>query len=184
MKKKLLLTAVVFTLLLTSCGQAAESPTPTELAPEPTATAEPTKTAPSTVVDTVEPALADRIQTFEQEIELLREELSIPGMSVAVLRGQEVVFARGFGYADIENETPATENTPYHIASLTKPFAAAVIMQLVEAGQLDLDAEMAEILKDASFTFPPPATDTIHGYASLCETIIELSKATSGPFAP
>jgi CubicO group peptidase (beta-lactamase class C family) len=178
MKKKLLLSVMALTLLLTSCGQAANSPTPTEVALELTETASPT------VVDTVELALADPIQTFEQEIELLREELNIPGMSVAVLQGQEVVFARGFGYADVENEIPATENTPYHIASLTKPFAAAIMMQLVEAGQLDLDAEMAEILKDASFTFPPPATDTIHGYASLCETLIELSKATSGPFAP
>ena len=65
MKKKQLLSAVVFTLLVVSCGQAAESPTPTEVALEPTETASPT------VVDTVELALADRIQTFEQEIEPL-----------------------------------------------------------------------------------------------------------------
>jgi CubicO group peptidase (beta-lactamase class C family) len=121
------------------------------------------------------------IQTFEQEIELLREELNIPGMSVAVLQGQEVVFARGFGYADVENEIPATENTPYYIASCTKPFAAAVLMKLVEGGQLDLEAEMADILGDATFPFPDGA---IHGYAGLCETIIELSQDTSGPYAP
>ena len=135
------------------------------------------KTAPT---EPIQPAATNPIQTFEQRVEGLRKELNIPGMSVAVLQGQEVVFAWGFGYADVENEVPATENTPYYIASCTKPFAAAVIMQLVEAGQLDLDAAMADILKDTTFPFPSGA---IHGYAGLCETIIELSRDTSGPYA-
>ncbi len=147
----------------------------------PTPTAEP---APPLTEVKGEAMDTDLIQTFEQELERLREELNIPGMSVAVVHDQEVVLARGFGYADIENEIAATESTAYEIASLTKPFAAAVIMQLVEAGQLDLDAEMADILQDVAFTFPPPAAGTIDGYANLCQTILELSKATSGPFAP
>ena len=127
-----------------------------------------------------QPAIPDSIQTFEKEVEGLREELNIPGLSVAVLQGQEVVLARGFGYADVENQIPATENTPYYIASCTKPFAAAVIMQLVETGQLDLEAALADILNDTTFPFP---TGAIHGYAGLCETIIELSKDTSGSYA-
>jgi len=135
----------------------------------------------ATPTEAEQPATPDSIQTFEQEVERLREELNIPGLSVAVLQGQGVVFARGFGYADVENQIAAAENTPYHIASLTKPFAAAIIMQLVEAGQLDLDDEMADILSDFLFQF----TDlSIHGYASLCEEIIELTKDTSGTYAP
>ena len=98
-----------------------------------------------------------------------------------MLQGQEVVFARGFGHADVENEIPATENTPYHIESLTTPLAAAIIMQLVEAGQLHLDDEMADILSDFLFLFPDLS---IHEYASLCEEIIELAKDTSGTYAP
>ncbi|MGB6607056.1 MAG: serine hydrolase domain-containing protein, partial [Atribacterota bacterium] len=54
---------------------------------------------------------SDRIQTFEQKIESLRGELNIPGMSVAILQGQEIIFNQGFGYADVENKMPATENT-------------------------------------------------------------------------
>ena len=50
-----------------------------------------------------------------------------------------MVFARGFGHADVENGIPATENTPYNVASLTKTFTAAIIMDLDESGQLDLD---------------------------------------------
>jgi len=135
----------------------------------------------ATSTEAEQPAAPVPLQTFEQEVERLREELDIPGMSVAVLQGQEVVLARGFGHADVENEIAATENTPYHIASLTKPFAAAIIMQLVEAGQLDLDDEMADVLSDFLFLLPD---SSIHGYASLCEEIIKLARDTSGAYAP
>jgi CubicO group peptidase (beta-lactamase class C family) len=135
----------------------------------------PTPTEPLQLADT------GRIQTFEQEVERLRIELNIPGLSVAVLQGQEVVSARGFGYADVENRIPATENTPYYIASCTKPIAATVLMKLVEAGRLDLDEEMADVLNDTSFPFP---TGTIYGYASFCEILIEMSNDPSGPYAP
>jgi CubicO group peptidase (beta-lactamase class C family) len=135
----------------------------------------PTATEPLQLAD------AERIQTLEQEVERLRKELNIPGLSVAVLQGQEVVSARGFGYADVDNRIPATEDTPYYIASCTKPIAATVLMKLVEAGRLDLDDEMADILNDATF---PVSGGTIHGYASFCEILIEMSKDPSGPYAP
>jgi CubicO group peptidase (beta-lactamase class C family) len=83
------------------------------------------------------------VERFERRIDLIRQSLDVPGMSVAVLRKQEVILARGFGVVDIASGTPATEHTPYPIASLTKTFAAAVIMRLVEAGKLDLDEAMS-----------------------------------------
>ena len=64
---------------------------------------------------------------FEQRIELIRRSLDIPGMSVAVLHRQEVILACGFGVVDLAKGTPASEHTPYPIASLTKTFAAAII---------------------------------------------------------
>jgi len=48
-----------------------------------------------------------------------------------------LLWAKGFGYADLENKVEAAPDTPYHLASVTKPFAA-IIMQLVEEGALDL----------------------------------------------
>jgi len=83
------------------------------------------------------------VARFEKRIELIRQSLDIPGMSVAVLSKQEVILARGFGVVDIAKGAAATEHTPYPIASLTKTFAAAVIMRLVEAGKLDLDEAMS-----------------------------------------
>jgi len=126
---------------------------------------------------------SDRIQTFEQKIESLRGELNIPGMSVAILQGQEIIFNQGFGYADVENKMPATENTPYHIASLTKPFAAAIIMQLVEENKLNLDSEMKDVLKDIALP-PLPLDDKPHqGYASACDRILELQNDNAYPIA-
>jgi CubicO group peptidase (beta-lactamase class C family) len=112
-------------------------------------------------------------QRFETELDKLRKSLHIPGMSVAVLREQEIVFKKGFGYADIEKQIPARANTPYHIASLTKPFSAAIVMSLVENGQLKLDDEMADILNDADFY---RSGRHAHGYTELCEGIRKLAK--------
>jgi len=76
---------------------------------------------------------------FEVELEDLRQTLKIPAFSAAIVKNQELIWAKGFGYADLENKVEATPETPYHLASVTKPFAATIIMQLVEEGKLDLD---------------------------------------------
>ena len=175
MRKKLLLTAVALTLLLTSCGQPAAPPTLTAVPPTPTAV------SPTPTSEPMAEAGDDVFAQFEDDLEDLRQQLKIPGLSAAIVKDQELVWAKGFGYADVENQIPATENTPYYIASCTKPFAAAVLMKLVEAGRLDLDEAMADILSDFLFQFPELS---IRGYASLCEEIIEMSKDTSGPYAP
>lgn len=83
--------------------------------------------------------LAQTLATFESELEAVRQEMKIPGISAAVVKNGELVWARGFGYADVGNGVPATAETPYHLASVTKPFAALVIMQLVQEGKLSLD---------------------------------------------
>jgi CubicO group peptidase (beta-lactamase class C family) len=82
---------------------------------------------------------AETLDALETELEDLRQEMKIPGMSAAVVKDGELVWARGFGYADIEHQIPATPETPYHLASVTKTFAAVVIMQLVQEGKLSLD---------------------------------------------
>jgi CubicO group peptidase (beta-lactamase class C family) len=55
------------------------------------------------------------------------------------VKNQKVIWAKGFGYADVENKIPATEHTPYHLASLTKTFASTILMQLVQEGKIKLD---------------------------------------------
>jgi CubicO group peptidase (beta-lactamase class C family)/uncharacterized membrane protein len=82
--------------------------------------------------------------SFANNLETVRETLKIPGMSVAVVQDQEVIFAQGFGYADLENQILATPDTPYGLASVTKPVAAVLMMQLVEEGLVDLDTPIAD----------------------------------------
>ena len=124
------------------------------------------------------PVDRDRIKIFTQTVEQLREIFNIPGLSVAVLQNQRIIFAKGFGYADIENKIAATADTPYNIASLTKPIAAAVLMQLVEEGQIHLDDQMADILKDTEFHY---RGDTYRGYSSACKKIKAAHHSTSSP---
>jgi CubicO group peptidase (beta-lactamase class C family) len=60
-------------------------------------------------------------------------------MSAAVVMDQKLVWAKGFGYADLENKIEATPDTAYHLASVTKTLAATLIMQLVQEGVISLD---------------------------------------------
>jgi CubicO group peptidase (beta-lactamase class C family) len=72
----------------------------------------------------------------------LRAELArqrIPGMSVAILRGDSVLLARGYGFANLEHRVPATDSTIYQSGSLGKQFTAAAIVTLAQEGKLGLD---------------------------------------------
>src|SRR5262247_1268689 len=88
------------------------------------------------------------LERFEKEADALRSRLRIPGLSAVVLKDQKVLWEKGYGFADIENRVPATPDTLYSIASLTKTFAATVIMQLVEQGKLDLDEPISHYSSD------------------------------------
>lgn len=81
----------------------------------------------------------DRFTHLEQRLDGLRQQLKIPAMSCAIVKDQKVVWAKGFGYADVENKIPATEHTSYHLASLTKTFASTILMQLIQDGKVKLD---------------------------------------------
>jgi CubicO group peptidase (beta-lactamase class C family) len=86
-----------------------------------------------------QPSEAERIARLETLLESLRQELKIPAYSAAIVKDQKVIWAKGFGYADVENKIPATEHTAYHLASLTKTFASTILMQLVQEGKVKLD---------------------------------------------
>jgi CubicO group peptidase (beta-lactamase class C family) len=92
-----------------------------------------------------------QLRAFAAEVDSLRVAHRIPGLSVAVVRDGRVVLARGYGFADLEARTPATEHTAYHIASVTKAIAGVTAMRLVERGVLDLDRPMASYDQWAEF---------------------------------
>jgi len=94
------------------------------------------------------PAEKKRLERFEKQAGELRSRLKIPGLSAVILEDQKVVWVKGFGFADLENRIPATPDTLYSIASLTKTFAATLIVQLVEQGKLDLDEPVSHYSSD------------------------------------
>lgn len=81
-----------------------------------------------------------QFKKLETGLEQLRQKWNVPGMAAGVVISNRVCWTREFGYSDLAQKKPVTPDTVFHLASLTKPFAAVVLLQLVEAGQLDLDA--------------------------------------------
>jgi CubicO group peptidase (beta-lactamase class C family) len=84
-------------------------------------------------------APASSISEFEQRLEALRSSSHIPGISVVIANGQRIVWSKGFGNAELASTRLAEDTTVYHLASLTKPFASTVILELVDEGKISLD---------------------------------------------
>lgn len=72
----------------------------------------------------------------------------VPGVSVAVVKDGEVVLAKGYGLANVELGVPATADTVYQLASVTKTFTATAVMMLAKEGKLSLDDRITERLPD------------------------------------
>ncbi|MEM9666326.1 MAG: serine hydrolase domain-containing protein [Bacteroidota bacterium] len=85
------------------------------------------------------------------------ETLGVPGVSIAVIEGGEVAWARGYGFADVEAERPVTPQTLFQAASISKPVAATAALRLAQEGRLDLDTDVNAYLTswqvpDTAFT--------------------------------
>jgi len=79
------------------------------------------------------------VAEFEQGLENLRDGSNIAAITAVIAKDQKVVWAKGFGMADVAAQREAADTTTYHLASLTKPFASTVLLQLVEEGKVSLD---------------------------------------------
>lgn len=93
----------------------------------------------------VAPQLSDElIGELEGKATTVLSENGVPGMSVGIIRDDELIYAKGFGVRNIETKTPMTPRWVGSMASISKAFTACAIMQLVEAGKLDVDACLIE----------------------------------------
>jgi CubicO group peptidase (beta-lactamase class C family) len=78
---------------------------------------------------------------------LLMELYAVPGMTIAIVDAEEgFTWTRGIGYADVEEEIEADEFTLFNLASISKTFTAVAVMQLAEAGLIDLDEPLVTYL--------------------------------------
>ncbi len=104
------------------------------------------------------PRYAEVTQALTAFIESEMREKEIPALSIALVDSNRVVWSRGFGVENAKTGAPATANTIYRVGSVSKLFTDIGIMQLVERGQLDLDAPVQRYLP--SFT-PVNATGKV-----------------------
>ena len=93
----------------------------------------------------------EKLTQIESAVSKFMSTTHVPGLSVSVVENGEYEWAAGFGLADAENNSPASEHTLYRLASISKSLTATAALQLYERGRLDLDAPVQKYCP----AFPP-----------------------------
>ena len=99
-----------------------------------------------------ESSLADKLEVssgirlMETWVKSEIEYNNLPGLSVGIIFDQDLIWSKGFGFADVDKKTPMTPQTIFRIASVTKLFTCTAIMQLRDQGKLQLDDPVEKYL--------------------------------------
>ncbi|MDI6844899.1 MAG: serine hydrolase domain-containing protein [Candidatus Saccharicenans sp.] len=88
------------------------------------------------------------VSLLESLLEKFLKETGIPGLSVAVFRGDRIIYHAGFGFSDLKNKIPAAPDTLYRIGSITKLLTAATTLKLYEMGLIKLHTPISRYLPD------------------------------------
>ena len=102
------------------------------------------------------------LHSLPETFKSLMKQRGWPSLNVAIVHDQDIIYKQAFGYSDIENKTPATTETIYRAGSITKLFAATMLMQLVErdivALEDRLDTYLPEYKPKSTFQCLRPTT--------------------------
>lgn len=117
------------------------------------------------------PRVQEALHLLEVWVDAQRAYEEIPGVSMAVVHDQELLWSAGFGHADRERQTPATPQTMYSICSISKLFTSVGVMQLRDQGRLRLDDPVGDHLswfniQDAYPDAPPVTVEGILTHSS------------------
>ncbi len=109
-----------------------------------------------------DPRVSSALELLEVWIDAQLAYEHIPGISVAIVNDQDLLWSRGFGYADLEGEVAVSPQTIFSICSVSKLFTSIAVMQLRDAGKLNLDDPLETHLPwfdiQQTYTDVPPAT--------------------------
>ena len=94
-----------------------------------------------------DPSVAEALHLLDTWMDAAQAYGGIPGASLAVVHDQELVWAKGFGFAHVEREESATPSTMYSVCSISKLFTTVGVLQLRDEGKLDLDDPVAKHLE-------------------------------------
>jgi CubicO group peptidase (beta-lactamase class C family) len=114
--------------------------------------------------------------SLENQVPAWMEQYRVPGLSIALVYGGEVIWAKGFGLADVDSATPVTSDTIFQVASVSKPVSAWGVMRLVEQNRLALDMPVDPLL--TRWHFPPSS------YEAKGVTVERLLSHTAGLSLP
>lgn len=89
---------------------------------------------------------SNQVNNIDDYIQAVMHESAIPGMAVAVIKDNQVVLSKGYGYKDINNKQRTSEHTPFNIASISKPILGIALLQLVDKGLVNLDQDINDYL--------------------------------------
>ncbi len=84
-------------------------------------------------------AVEQRLKGLDATIQKILKDWNVPGCGIGIVEKGKLVYAKGYGYRDLEKKLPVTPNTSFQIASNTKLFTATAIGLLVDEGKLDWD---------------------------------------------
>lgn len=118
-------------------------------------------------------AVKQIIPVIDSSYRAFAAEQHSPGLAYAVIYGGEIIHLGSFGFTDVEQQIPVSEKSVFRIASMTKSFVAAAILQLRDAGKLRLDDPVSQYIPE--FSDQPMPTDD-----SPVITIRHLLTHTSG----
>jgi len=85
-------------------------------------------------------------QKSEADFKAVMEKYSAVGASVAIVKAGKIIYTHSFGLKNLENKTPLSDQDIFRIASISKSFSATSIMQLVEAGKINLDDDFGDLV--------------------------------------
>ncbi|MBM4187017.1 MAG: beta-lactamase family protein [Gemmatimonadetes bacterium] len=94
------------------------------------------------------------VAVLQEDIPQILRLVGTPGLNLAIARRGGVIWEAGFGWADLERRIPMTASTVTHSGSMGKTYTATAVMQLVERGQLELDAPVNRYLGGWTITNP------------------------------
>jgi CubicO group peptidase (beta-lactamase class C family) len=84
-------------------------------------------------------AAKESLSGFDDVIADAMKKFEVPGMSVAIVKGKDIVYSKGFGYRDVEKQLPVTTDTLFAIGSSSKAFTTFVLGTLVDEGKIEWD---------------------------------------------
>ena len=93
-------------------------------------------------------------QIFERYLEPLAQQIGMPGLSAVIVRNNRIEWAKGYGYADVENKIPATPDTPYPIGGVTQAMTAVLLGVCTDRNLLQVDTGIRTYVP----TFPEDAS--------------------------